>query len=147
MEKEEYKRFTARISTKHLKFPSGLEIDVIIPRAVEMIDVLVRGGIDVEELFKKVNEIQKKAVESEEKEEIFFEPTIWKANKILMALIKDTDGEQVSEYVRRDDYQYLSEVARSFFSGLPSLKSLKEQQNSSKKDTKPSDSGPMISST
>ena len=146
MNKEEYKKFTASIGVKHVKFPSGLEIDIIIPKAVEMMDALINAKIDLKELFSRLEDIQKEAQEAHKKGKAFFNLMSYQAHKALADILKDTDGEQITLYIVREDYPYLVEIVDSFFSELPSLRSLQEQQSSSKSDTKPSDSGPTISS-
>jgi hypothetical protein len=149
MDKREYKKRVREITTKHLKFPSGLEVDVKIPAAAEMIDALITAGFDIQDLFSHTDEWKKEEQEARKEGKFYFNNTVYKMSEVLVNIIQDTDGEKVAEYVKYipEDYKELQTTAVGFFMETPSLKSIETPQNDSESDTKQPDSGPTTSST
>ena len=148
MDKNEYKKKIQALTVKHIVFPSGLEVDVKVPAATEMIDALIKAGFDIQKLFARTEELKRKAQQAQERGQFFFDTDVYRMSEVLAGLIRDTDGEPVAEYVKYipEDYKTLEEEAVSFFMVTPSLKSTEGQQNSSESDTNEQGSGRTNSS-
>jgi hypothetical protein len=125
MNKKEYLKLVSEVNAKHLKFKSGLELEVTLPSPAVYYDALAK----FDDLDKRIKNPDL---------EIFL---------ALAKLIKDKDGDSPATYLIGEEYVEFVSYAKDFFQDLPTIqKSQKESQPSSEKDSKTSDTGPTNSS-
>lgn len=143
MNKNEYKKRIEAIKTKHIVFPSGLEVDAQVPAAAEMIDALIEAGFDIQDLLLQAKKWKEEEEQAQKQGRPYFNNDVYKMSAVLADTIRDTDGEKISNYVKYipDDYRKLEEVAIGFFMVSPSLESMQQPQNTSGSATKEQDSG------
>lgn len=118
MDKQEYKRLAAKERTKHIKLPSGLELDLIAPLPAEITDALIRNNIDIA----RIQEVGKRSdkdgglspQDAADKEVLRF-------TQVVARMIVDSDGEHPTDYLIGDDYQAFVQQAMDFFTHLPTV--------------------------